>query len=64
MRAVPEKGKANAALEKLLAKAVGVPRSAVAVIKGGTDRLKTVRIEGADAVIDAQVKRLLKEPAS
>lgn len=49
VRAVPEKGKANAAVEALLAGALGVPKSAVSVEKGETQRIKTVRIAaGAD----------------
>lgn len=50
VRAAPVEGEANAALEALLAKALGVPRSRVSVTKGTTQRLKTVRIEGIDAV--------------
>ncbi|TIT95823.1 MAG: DUF167 domain-containing protein, partial [Mesorhizobium sp.] len=44
VRAVPENGAANAALERMVAKAVGVPGSTVSVVAGGTSRLKTVRI--------------------
>lgn len=44
VRAVPEKGAANAALEKLLARALRAPKSAVSVIGGATARMKTVRI--------------------
>lgn len=44
VRAVPEKGKANAALERLVAASLGVPAGAVSVVAGGTSRLKTVRI--------------------
>ncbi len=44
--AAPEKGLANAALEKLVAKALGVPKSSVAVVGGETARLKTVRVSG------------------
>ncbi len=44
VRAVPEKGKANAAIEALLAKTLGLPKSAVSVEKGETHRIKTVRI--------------------
>lgn len=55
VRAAPEKGAANAALEALLAKALGVPKSAVAVEKGATGRLKIVAIEGdADALMRAK----------
>jgi uncharacterized protein (TIGR00251 family) len=46
VRAVPDKGKANAALEKLVAEWLGVPRSTVRVSAGATQRLKTLRIEG------------------
>lgn len=44
VRAVPENGAANHALEKLIAKALGVPASAVSVVAGGTSRLKTLRV--------------------
>lgn len=46
VRAVPEKGAANGALEKLVAKTLAVPASSVAVVAGGTARLKTLRISG------------------
>ncbi|HOY79358.1 MAG TPA: DUF167 family protein, partial [Hyphomonadaceae bacterium] len=49
VRAVPEKGKANAAVEKLLAKALRLPGSAVSVEKGETQRIKTVRISADGA---------------
>ena len=54
VRAVPEKGAANTALEKLLARALDVPASSVTVVAGGTTRLKTVRITG-DPVVLARV---------
>lgn len=44
VRAVPEKGKANKALETLLARALGVPKSTVSVVGGATSRMKTVAI--------------------
>ncbi len=49
VRAVPEKGRANAALTALLAKQLGLPKRDLDVIRGATSRLKTVRIavEGA-----------------
>jgi uncharacterized protein YggU (UPF0235/DUF167 family) len=46
VRAAPEKGAANAALERLLSERLGLPRSTVSVIAGGTSRLKTVRLSG------------------
>lgn len=45
VRAVPEGGKANRAVEKLLAKALGVPKSAVRVVTGETSRIKGVDID-------------------
>ncbi|ACT60582.1 DUF167 family protein [Hirschia baltica] len=49
VRAIPDKGKANKAVEKLLASHFNLPKSKVAVVKGSTDRLKTIRIsDGAD----------------
>ena len=53
VRAVPEKGKANAAIEALLARALGVPKSAVSVEKGETRRIKTVRIVGGASIRQA-----------
>ena len=44
--AVPEAGKANAAVTKLLSKALGVPKSRITLIKGETSRDKRFRIEG------------------
>lgn len=49
VRAAPVEGEANAALEALLAKALGIARSQVSVARGTTQRLKTVEIEGVDA---------------
>jgi len=44
--AVPEKGKANAALEKVLAESLAAPTSSVSVIAGETHREKTVFVHG------------------
>lgn len=43
--AVPENGKANAAIIKLLSKALGVPKSAITLLRGETSRDKTFRID-------------------
>jgi uncharacterized protein len=58
VRAVPDKGKANAALEKLVANWLGVPRSTVAVSAGTTQRLKTLRIEGDAQAIAERIRSL------
>jgi uncharacterized protein (TIGR00251 family) len=44
--AVPEDGKANRALIKLLAKAWGVPKTAISIVSGETDRHKILSISG------------------
>jgi hypothetical protein len=44
--APPVGGRANAALERLLASALRLPKSAVRVISGARSREKTVAIEG------------------
>jgi len=46
VRAVPEDGKANTAVQNLVAKWLGVPKSAVRVVTGGKTRLKGLEIEG------------------
>ncbi|MBY9066317.1 DUF167 family protein [Hyphomonas sp. WL0036] len=48
VRALPEEGAANAAVEALVAKALGLPKSAVKVVTGGKNRLKGLDIEGPD----------------
>lgn len=60
VRAVPEKGAANTALERLVARSLGVPASTVSVVAGGTSRLKTVRIAGEPATLE----RLLEDLAA
>ncbi len=44
--AAPEKGKANAALIKLLAKHWGVPKSAIILVRGETTRVKVIEVQG------------------
>ncbi|KFC68612.1 hypothetical protein FF80_01565 [Devosia sp. LC5] len=51
VKAVPDKGKANAAVVALLAKALGVSKSAVSVVSGATARLKTLAVMGDSAAL-------------
>ena len=46
VRAVAEDNKANRAIEKLIAKRLGIAKSGVRVISGETSRSKILRIEG------------------
>lgn len=45
----PEAGKANAAVCKVLAKALGVPKSDVLVVRGEASRHKQVEVRSVDA---------------
>jgi uncharacterized protein YggU (UPF0235/DUF167 family) len=56
--AVPDKGKANAAVVALVAKALGVPKSAVSVTSGETARLKTLTITGDGVALAALIEAL------
>ncbi|MCA1940410.1 MAG: DUF167 family protein [Caenispirillum bisanense] len=49
--AVPENGKANEALIKLLAKEWRLPKSAFTLVSGATDRRKTLLVAGDSAVL-------------
>lgn len=42
-------GQANAAMIALVAEALGVPKSAVRLVRGETARVKRLEVEGADA---------------
>lgn len=46
VRARPVEGEANAALIKLIAKTLGVPKSAVTLARGGQSRTKMVDVAG------------------
>ena len=54
--APPVDGKANAALERLVAKALGVRKSAVSVVSGARGREKSIAIDGYS---EAEVHDLL-----
>tara|TARA_R110002020_G_scaffold266483_41_gene481549 strand:+ start:5170 stop:5433 length:264 start_codon:yes stop_codon:yes gene_type:complete len=58
VRAVPDKGKANKALETLLAGTFGLPKSAVELRSGHTARIKTVRMQGDPEALTAAFRAL------
>jgi uncharacterized protein YggU (UPF0235/DUF167 family) len=55
---VPDKGKANAAVVALLARALGVPKSAVSVSSGETSRFKTLSISGDGPALATGIEAL------
>jgi uncharacterized protein (TIGR00251 family) len=60
----PEKGKANEAVTRLIARSLGVPKSSVEVLSGETGRIKTVMVhgEGLEARMAAFLAGLGKHP--
>lgn len=59
VKAPPVEGRANQAVERLLARLLGVPPSAVTVERGAGSRSKLVAVEGLDA---ATVRERLGAP--
>lgn len=59
--APPEDGRANRAVEGLLAEVLGVRESQVKVTRGASSRAKTVEIEGLDdAAVAARIESALQ----
>jgi uncharacterized protein (TIGR00251 family) len=55
VNAPPVEGKANEAVQRVLAETFGVPRSAVTILRGETGKRKTVRIAGVTAAAAMQL---------
>ena len=60
VRAVADKGAANKAVERTLAKWLGGAASTVSVVRGTTSRLKTVQVSGDGADLKTAVSRALE----
>ena len=58
VRAVPEDGKANEALLRLLAKTLDVPFRSLSLSSGATGRTKVIRIEGSPEAVVARLSAL------
>ena len=58
VRAAPSEGEANDALVRLVAKALGVPLSAVDLAAGHTARLKRLKIEGSAIALAEALERI------
>jgi len=59
--AAPEDGKANAALEKLLARTFGLPRTTVSVVSGHTARAKLLHLAGDPPDLLARLTKTIEE---
>jgi uncharacterized protein (TIGR00251 family) len=62
VRAVPEDGKANLALLRLLADQLDCPIRALSLTSGATARAKVIRIEGEPERVIARLAALAGEP--
>ncbi len=58
--APPDKGKANAAVAALLAKAFGVAKSSVTLMAGETDRRKVLRVAGDPVQLSVIAQQWMK----
>ena len=56
VRAVPEDGEANAALELLVAEWLGVPKRTVSLSSGGKSRLKSLQVTGDPAALESMLQ--------
>ncbi len=63
VRALPEDGAANAALERLVALWLDLPKSSVRLIAGGKSRVKTIAAGGDITTIEARLRTKLAELA-
>jgi uncharacterized protein YggU (UPF0235/DUF167 family) len=61
VRAVPEGGKANAALIRLLAKTWRLPASSITIASGAASRGKRLDLAGAAADLAATLSRWMRE---
>jgi len=58
VHAAPSEGEANAALTKLIAKAVGVPPRDVSLVAGATARIKRLVISGDGPTLVAALEKI------
>ena len=58
VRAVAEDGKANAAVEALLAKALKLPRKSLRISAGGQSRMKMIEVDGPAADLAERLRAL------
>ncbi|MBS0269480.1 MAG: DUF167 domain-containing protein [Proteobacteria bacterium] len=61
VRALPEDGAANRALEELVARWLGVAKSSVSLASGGKSRLKFLRISGDPDALERRLQERTDE---
>ena len=61
VRAVPDKGAANAAVAETVARWLGVPKSTVRLAGGSTSRVKSLAITGDAGTLSRQLDRRIGE---
>jgi uncharacterized protein (TIGR00251 family) len=61
VKAVPDNGRANAAVLALIAEALGIPKSHVRLVAGEASRLKTVAVEGNPGALTSRLETLLQK---
>jgi uncharacterized protein YggU (UPF0235/DUF167 family) len=61
VRAAPDKGEANRAVERAVAEWLGVAKGSVSVSAGGKARVKTVEVAGDPARLAALIATRLRE---
>jgi uncharacterized protein (TIGR00251 family) len=60
VRAAPHEGEANAALGRVLARALGVPPGRVELAAGATSRIKRVKIVGDGAALGLALEKIAR----
>jgi uncharacterized protein YggU (UPF0235/DUF167 family) len=58
VRAVASDGEANAAVLRVLARALKVPVRAVSLVAGGRGRVKRLRVDGVGEALAAELERI------
>jgi uncharacterized protein (TIGR00251 family) len=61
VRAIPDKGAANAAVAETVAEWLGVPKSTVTVMSGTTARVKVLAIAGDTGTLGAALTRRIRD---
>ena len=59
VRAIPAEGEANAAVEKLIARWLDVPKSTVRVTGGAKSRIKSLTVSGDEVCLEQRLKAML-----